>query len=63
VTLAQGAVGYVQYLTGLPIAVVAVHLLGACLLTISVTATVLRMTGTPGGVRRRRRPPSERTPA
>ena len=48
VTLAQGVVGYVQYLTGLPIAVVAVHLLGACLLTISVTATVLALTGTPG---------------
>ena len=31
VVIAQGAVGYVQYFTGLPEAVVALHLLGACL--------------------------------
>lgn len=53
VTLAQGAVGYVQYLTGLPIAVVAVHLLGACLLTVAVAAAVVGLTGTPGAARRR----------
>lgn len=29
--LAQGAVGYLQYFTGLPVAVVAVHVLGSCL--------------------------------
>ncbi len=34
-SLAQGAVGYIQYFTGLPEAIVAVHLLGACLVWIS----------------------------
>lgn len=29
--LAQGAIGYLQYFTGLPVALVAVHVLGACL--------------------------------
>lgn len=29
--LAQGAIGYLQYFTGLPVAVVAVHVLGSCL--------------------------------
>ncbi len=29
--VAQGAVGYLQYFTGLPVALVAVHVLGACL--------------------------------
>lgn len=29
--LAQGAVGYLQYFTGLPVALVAVHVLGSCL--------------------------------
>lgn len=33
VTLAQGVLGYVQYLTGLPEALVALHMLGASLLT------------------------------
>jgi heme a synthase len=34
VVLAQGLVGYVQYLTGLPEVLVALHLLGACLVWI-----------------------------
>jgi cytochrome c oxidase assembly protein subunit 15 len=36
VTLAQGAVGYVQYVTGVPEALVAAHLIGACVLWVSV---------------------------
>jgi cytochrome c oxidase assembly protein subunit 15 len=38
VTLAQGLLGYVQYFTGLPEAVVVAHMLGAALLVIAVTA-------------------------
>ncbi|MGL5829089.1 MAG: COX15/CtaA family protein [Angustibacter sp.] len=37
VGLGQGLIGYVQYLTGLPIIAVAGHMLGACLLTVAVT--------------------------
>ena len=36
VGLSQGAIGYIQYFTGLPWVLVAVHVLGACLLWISV---------------------------
>jgi heme a synthase len=36
VVLAQGTVGYVQYATNLPIALVAVHVLGACLVWVAV---------------------------
>ncbi len=35
--LAQGLIGYGQYLTGLPWVAVAAHMLGACLLTAAVT--------------------------
>lgn len=38
VTLAQGSVGYTQYATGLPEALVAIHMLGASLLVVAVTA-------------------------
>ncbi|GAA1874214.1 COX15/CtaA family protein [Lapillicoccus jejuensis] len=37
VELAQGVVGFVQYFTGLPVAVVALHLVGACVLVAAVT--------------------------
>lgn len=37
VTLAQGVVGYTQYFTGLPEGVVALHMLGACLLVVALT--------------------------
>jgi heme a synthase len=40
VTLAQGVIGYVQYATGLPIPVVAAHLLGASLLVVALVAAV-----------------------
>ena len=36
VSLGQGAIGYIQYFTGLPWVLVAAHVLGACLLWISV---------------------------
>jgi cytochrome c oxidase assembly protein subunit 15 len=36
ITLAQGAIGYVQHFTGLPIALVAGHILGATLLWVAV---------------------------
>jgi heme a synthase len=38
VTLGQGLLGYVQYFTGLPEAVVVAHMLGASLLVVAVTA-------------------------
>jgi heme a synthase len=47
--LAQGAVGYVQYLTGLPIVLVNLHMLGASLLV--VAAVTLVMTTRPPAVR------------
>lgn len=37
----QGAIGYLQYATGLPIGIVAVHLLGTALITAGVTAVVV----------------------
>lgn len=40
VTLAQGAVGAVQYATGLPEALVLAHLLGAALLVVALTGAV-----------------------
>jgi cytochrome c oxidase assembly protein subunit 15 len=47
VTLLQGAIGYTQYVTGLPGALVAAHMLGASLLTLVVTGVVVAVTGTP----------------
>ena len=41
VELAQGAVGFVQYFTGLPVALVAAHLLGACLVLVAAVRVVL----------------------
>jgi heme a synthase len=43
VTLAQGVVGYTQYFTGLPEAVVALHMLGASLLVVVLTCGVLSL--------------------
>jgi cytochrome c oxidase assembly protein subunit 15 len=43
VQLAQGTVGLVQYFTGLPIALVGVHLLGAALVVVTVVNTLLAM--------------------
>ncbi|MEX1906830.1 COX15/CtaA family protein [Janibacter sp. Y6] len=41
VTLAQGLIGYVQYLTKLPEALVLAHMLGASLLVVAVTRAVV----------------------
>lgn len=41
--LAQGAVGFVQYFTDLPEVLVGIHLLGAALISASVTWTLLRV--------------------
>ncbi|WP_380168212.1 heme A synthase [Jannaschia sp. R86511] len=41
VTLAQGGVGWLQYFTGLPRALVSLHMLGACLLVVALVAVVL----------------------
>ena len=41
VELAQGAVGFAQYFSGLPVALVALHLLGAALLSAAVTWLLL----------------------
>ena len=43
VTLLQGAVGYTQYLTGLPEVLVLFHMLGASLLAVSLTYGVLSL--------------------
>ena len=45
VTLAQGAIGYVQYFTGLPISLVSLHMLGSAVLTVAVTAAVAAVVG------------------
>jgi cytochrome c oxidase assembly protein subunit 15 len=41
VCLAQGLIGYTQFFTGLPAALVAVHLVGSALLTVAVTYGVM----------------------
>jgi len=41
VVLAQGLVGYVQYVTDLPVALVATHVLGACLVWIATLLVLL----------------------
>ena len=43
VELAQGTIGYVQYATHLPVALVDLHLLGASLLVVALTAALLSM--------------------
>ena len=47
VALAQGAVGYVQYFTGLPILVVALHMVGACLIVITTVHAVFTLRSRP----------------
>jgi cytochrome c oxidase assembly protein subunit 15 len=48
VTLAQGVVGYTQYLTGLPEVLVLVHMLLASLLVVALTAGVVRLRSAQG---------------
>lgn len=45
VTLVQGVIGYAQYLTGLPVLLVLLHMLGACLLVVTLTRGVLETRG------------------
>jgi cytochrome c oxidase assembly protein subunit 15 len=40
ICLAQGLVGYVQYFTGLPVVLVAIHLLGATLVWVSAWSLI-----------------------
>lgn len=47
VTLAQGVIGYTQYLTGLPEVLVLAHMLLASLLVVALTAGVVRLRETP----------------
>ena len=47
VTLAQGLVGYVQYFTKLPEALVAVHMFGATLLVVTMTTGMLNLRRNP----------------
>jgi heme a synthase len=51
VALLQGVVGYAQYFTGLPWALVATHMLGACVVWVLVifVALSLRRRGVPAG--------------
>ncbi len=56
VTAAQGAIGYAQYFTGLPIPLVILHLAGATILLI-VTTWLLAATAAPRGVTAENRSP------
>jgi heme a synthase len=47
VELAQGVIGYVQYFTGLPVAVVLLHMLGAALITFFTTRLVWSLDAQP----------------
>jgi cytochrome c oxidase assembly protein subunit 15 len=46
--VAQGAVGFVQYFTDLPVVLVGVHMLGAALISASVTWTLVRVRAVSG---------------
>ena len=41
--VAQGAIGFVQYFTDLPVVLVGFHMLGAALISASVTWTLVRV--------------------
>ena len=43
VELAQGAVGFAQYFTGLPVLLVGLHLVGACLIVVTAVQAVLAL--------------------
>ena len=48
VVLGQGTIGYIQYATDLPVAVVAAHVLGACLVWLAALRLALSLLGLPG---------------
>lgn len=58
VTLGQGLIGYVQYLTRLPEALVLAHMLGACLLVVAIVRALV-LTREPVGVDTPTRSPEE----
>lgn len=43
ITLAQGAIGYAQYFTGLPVVLVGLHMLGAAVLTAATAWTLMSL--------------------
>ena len=43
VELGQGLLGFVQYFTGLPVVLVALHLVGACLIAVTAVQAVLAL--------------------
>jgi len=47
VTLLQGAIGYVQYFTGLPEVLVGLHMLGASLLVVTMVLGVMNLRSNP----------------
>ncbi|MFF0781723.1 heme A synthase [Streptomyces sp. NPDC003720] len=49
ILLGQGVIGYVQYLTHLPEILVALHMLGSCLVWIGVLRVLLALRERPGG--------------
>ncbi|WP_235996724.1 COX15/CtaA family protein [Aestuariimicrobium ganziense] len=49
ISLVQGAIGYVQYFTGLPIVLVLIHLLGAALATAAAAAVLFGVRALPAG--------------
>jgi cytochrome c oxidase assembly protein subunit 15 len=53
VTLGQGVIGYVQYFTDLPAVLVMLHMLGASLLVVAVTAVTVGVVGTAPLTRKR----------
>ncbi|WP_219418888.1 hypothetical protein [Pseudonocardia nigra] len=52
-SLAQGAVGYVQYVTALPVPLVAAHVVGAALVTVATTHLVVTVVRARAGRRGR----------
>jgi cytochrome c oxidase assembly protein subunit 15 len=59
VLVAQAAVGYTQWFTGVPALLVGVHVLGAVAVWVAVVRTLLSMRGAPEAVA----PPAVRLPA
>lgn len=56
VLFAQGTVGYVQYATDLPVPLVTLHMLGACLVVVAVTRLILGLRTRPSVVPQGRAP-------
>ena len=50
ILLAQGVIGYVQYFTKLPEALVALHMFGSCVMWVGVLRVLLSLRERPGAV-------------